>query len=164
MGQVEGGQKQEERETAAVLKAAEKAEKAENRAAAEEKRISRSTGAPPSLPSALPMDFVWCACVCALLLLATMHLCPLRLNPKRETRNSAEMRSAGSRVLRAAHELYVSISTSTSTSTCNYNSKPNLYLVLGAEREMDTERKEEREVKAATADADEVSKYRKETR
>jgi len=39
-----------------------------------------------------------------------------------------------------------------------------LYLVLGAEREMDTERKEEREVKAATADADEVSKYRKETR
>lgn len=43
--QVQGGQKQEERETAAVLKAAEKAEKAENRAAAEEKRISRSTGA-----------------------------------------------------------------------------------------------------------------------
>ena len=44
--QVQGGQKQEERETAAVLKAAEKAEKAENRAAAEEKRISQSTGAP----------------------------------------------------------------------------------------------------------------------
>jgi hypothetical protein len=43
---VQGGQKQEERETAAVLKAAEKAENAENRAAAEEKRISRSTGEP----------------------------------------------------------------------------------------------------------------------
>lgn len=40
---VNGGQRQEERETAAVLKAAERAEKAENRAAAEEGRISRAT-------------------------------------------------------------------------------------------------------------------------
>ena len=40
---VEGGQRQEERQTSAVLKAAERAEKAENRAAAEESRISRAT-------------------------------------------------------------------------------------------------------------------------